>query len=92
MKAASGKFLQNIVLEHEQRDAGLSMLRSTSGVLEDIRAVLGLPVVRNTQSGYNHSPNVQSQGKIEECEAWLAQVRAASEKPFRSKYFRDVTT
>jgi hypothetical protein len=43
--AASGKSFQNTVLEHEQRDAELSMLRSTSGLLEDIREVLGLPVV-----------------------------------------------
>jgi hypothetical protein len=48
---ASGKSFQNTVLEQAQSDADLSMQRSISGVLEDIREVLGLPVVRSTRSG-----------------------------------------
>jgi hypothetical protein len=48
--ATSGRFAQNTVLEYEQSDSELNILRSASAVLEDIREVLGLSVVPNTQT------------------------------------------
>ncbi len=46
--AAAGGFPQNTVPEHEPSNAELGILHPTSAVLEDIREVLGLSVVRNT--------------------------------------------
>jgi hypothetical protein len=48
--ATSSRFPQNTVLEHEQSDSELNLLRSASAVLDDIREVLGLSVVPSTQT------------------------------------------
>jgi hypothetical protein len=46
--AAPGGFSQNNIPEHELPDVESGILRGINAVLEDIREVLGLSVVRNT--------------------------------------------
>ena len=45
--ASPGGFSENTVPEHELTDAELAILGSMNAVLEDIREILGLSVVRN---------------------------------------------
>lgn len=45
--ASPGGFPQNTVPEHELTDTELAILGSMNAVLEDIREVLGLSIVRN---------------------------------------------